>query len=365
MKKRLLALLLIGILVFTVVGCSSSDTPSEVEGPTETEDQGEAENTPASEPIRIAMVTDEGGVHDQSFNQSAWEGLQRAQEELGIEVSYQESQQDADFAPNFETLLDAGNDLIWGIGFKLADAVLDAATANPDQKYAIVDHSFGDNTPDNVVGVMFKAEQPSFLVGYIAGRMTETNKVGFVGGIAGDIIWGFDYGYQAGVQYAAHELGKEIEVLNQYAESFSDVAKGKAIAQQMYQQGADIVFHAAGDIGTGVIEAAKEQGKWAIGVDRDQNYLAPDNVLTSAMKRVDVGVYNVVKDLVEGKFPGGQTITYGLADGGAVDIAPSSNKHVPQEILDAVEELKQKIIDGEIVVPYNEATYKEFIDSLK
>lgn len=363
MSKRLLALLLIGILVFSVVGCSSSDTPSEeAEEPTETE---ETEETPAGEALKVAMVTDEGGVHDQSFNQSAWEGLQRAQEELGVEVSYQESQQDADFAPNFETLLDAGNDLIWGVGFKLADAVLDAALANPDQKYAIVDHSYGDDTPDNVVGVMFMQEQPSFLVGYIAGKMTETNKVGFVGGVAGDIIWAFDYGYQAGVQYAAHELGKEIEILNQYAESFSDVAKGKAIAQQMYQQGADIVFHAAGDVGTGVIEAAKEQGKWAIGVDRDQNYLAPDNVLTSAMKRVDVGVYNVVKDLVEGKFPGGQTITYGLADGGAVDIAPTSNKHVPQEILDEVEELKQKIIDGEIVVPYNQETFEEFMNTLK
>ncbi|NLW41369.1 MAG: BMP family ABC transporter substrate-binding protein [Tissierellia bacterium] len=363
MSKNLLALLLIGILVFSVVGCSSSDTPSEeAEEPTETE---ETEETPAGEALKVAMVTDEGGVHDQSFNQSAWEGLQRAEEELGVEVSYQESQQDADFAPNFETLLDAGNDLIWGIGFKLADAVLDAALANPDQKYAIVDHSYGDDTPDNVVGVMFMQEQPSFLVGYIAGKMTETNKVGFVGGIAGDIIWAFDYGYQAGVQYAAHELGKEIEILNQYAESFSDVAKGKAIAQQMYQQGADIVFHAAGDVGTGVIEAAKEQGKWAIGVDRDQNYLAPDNVLTSAMKRVDVGVYNVVKDLVEGKFPGGQTITYGLADGGAVDIAPTSNKHVPQEILDEVEELKQKIIDGEIVVPYNQETFEEFMNTLK
>lgn len=363
MSKRLLALLLIGILVFSVVGCSSSNTPSEeAEEPTETE---ETEETPAGEALKVAMVTDEGGVHDQSFNQSAWEGLQRAQEELGVEVSYQESQQDADFAPNFETLLDAGNDLIWGVGFKLADAVLDAALANPDQKYAIVDHSYGDDTPDNVVGVMFMQEQPSFLVGYIAGKMTETNKVGFVGGVAGDIIWAFDYGYQAGVQYAAHELGKEIEILNQYAESFSDVAKGKAITQQMYQQGADIVFHAAGDVGTGVIEAAKEQGKWAIGVDRDQNYLAPDNVLTSAMKRVDVGVYNVVKDLVEGKFPGGQTITYGLADGGAVDIAPTSNKHVPQEILDEVEELKQKIIDGEIVVPYNQETFEEFMNTLK
>lgn len=266
MKKKLLALLLITVLAFSIVGCGNKDeTPDEPEESAEVEEQGEEETGGV---LKIAMVTDEGGVHDQSFNQSAWEGLEQAEKELGVEVSYQESQQDADFAPNFETLLDAENDLIWGIGFKLSDALMEAATANPDTKYAIIDFAYED-TPDNVVGVVFKAEQPSFLVGYIAGKMTETNKVGFIGGIAGDVIWGFDYGFQAGVQYAAKELGKEIEVLNQYAESFSDATKGKAIATNMYQQGADIVFHAAGDVGTGVIEAAKEQDKWVIGVDRD------------------------------------------------------------------------------------------------
>lgn len=353
MKKRLLALLLIGVLAFSLVGCSGSEEETPAEG-----------NESAGETLKIGMVTDEGGVHDQSFNQSAWEGLELAEEEFGIEASYVESQNDGDFAPNFETMLEADNDLVWGIGFKLADAIMEAATNNPDQRYAIVDHSFGDDTPENVVCVMFKAEQPSFLVGYIAGHMTETNNVGFVGGVAGDIIWGFDYGFHAGVQYAAKELGKEIEIQRQYAESFSDVSKGKAIATQMYQQGADIVFHAAGDVGTGVIEAAKEQDKWAIGVDRDQNYLAPDNVLSSAMKRVDVGVYNVVEELVNGNFAGGETITYGLADGGAVDIAPTSDMHVPQEILDTIEELKQMIVDEDIVVPFNEDTYNDYLDTL-
>ncbi len=244
MKKKLLALLLITVLAFSIVGCGNkTEAPDEPEETGEVEEQGEEET---GEVLKVAMVTDEGGVHDQSFNQSAWEGLEQAEKELGVEVSYQESQQDADFAPNFETLLDAENDLIWGIGFKLSDALMEAATANPDTKYAIIDFAYED-TPDNVVGVVFKAEQPSFLVGYIAGKMTETNKVGFIGGIAGDVIWGgFDYGFQAGVQYAAKELGKEIEILNQYAESFSDATKGKAIATNMYQQGADIVFHAAG-----------------------------------------------------------------------------------------------------------------------
>lgn len=359
MKKKLsiLSLVLVLVLSLALTGCGSDDGATDGDGETDGED------------LKIAMVTDEGGVNDQSFNQSAWEGLEQAKEDLGVSVSYQESQQEADFAPNFETLLDAENDLVWGIGYKLADAAYNAAVDNPDTKFGIVDQSYEDNpdfpdgTPDNMVGVEFKAEQPSFLVGYIAGMMTETDKVGFVGGIEGDVIWGFDYGFQAGVQYAADELEKDIEVLSQYADSFGDAAKGKSIATNMYQQGMDIVFHAAGGVGDGVIEAAKEQDKWVIGVDRDQNYMAPDHVLTSAMKRVDVGVYNVTKDLKEGKYEGGRTVVYGLEDGGAVDIAPTSDQHVSAEILEKIEELKQMIIDGEIEVPKNEETFKAWLES--
>jgi len=312
----------------------------------------------SAQEIKIGMVTDVGGVNDQSFNQSAWEGLLRAQEELGVKVGYMESQQEADYAPNLEQLYDYDNDLIWGIGFMMADAILDAADTNPDQMYAIIDNAY-ENTPENVIGVVFKAEQASFLVGYIAGKMTETNKVGFIGGIRGAVIDGFDYGYTAGVKYA----NKDIEVLNQYADSFDDQAKGKAIATQMYQNGADIIFHAAGGVGLGVIEAAKENDKYVIGVDRDQNDLAPDHVITSAMKRVDNAMFNIAKELKDGTLRGGQTMVFGLAEGG-VDIAPTSDKHVPQEILDEIEVLKQDIIAGKIVVPFDAKTYEEYISTL-
>ncbi|MBU5425901.1 BMP family ABC transporter substrate-binding protein [Tissierella pigra] len=368
MKRKLLALSLVLALVlsFALTGCkptekAPTDDNNVTNEDTNTPDDNDAEATD----IKVGMVTDEGGVNDQSFNQSAWEGLEQAQQELGVTAKYQESHQEADYAPNFETLLDAGNDLIWGIGYKLADAALAAAEANPDTKYGIIDSAYGDDTPENMVGVLFKAEQPSFLVGYIAGRMTETNKIGFVGGIEGEVIGSFDYGFQAGVQYAAKELGKEITVLSQYADSFSDAAKGKSIATNMYQQGMDVVFHAAGGVGDGVIEAAKEQNKWVIGVDRDQSDMAPDNVLTSAMKRVDIGVYNIVKALKDGNFPGGTTVTYGLADNGAVDIAPTSDKHVPADILTKVEEIKQDIINGKIEVPVNQDTYDVFVEGLK
>ena len=312
--------------------------------------------TASAKKLKIAMVTDVGGVNDQSFNQSAWEGLKRAKEELGVKIAYKESKQDADYAPNMETLTDADYDLIWGIGFLMGDAIKSTAQINPDQKYAIIDFAYGPETPKNVGCAVFQEEQPSFLVGYIAGKMTKTNKVGFVGGIKFPLIERFEYGYMAGVKLA----NPNCEVVRQYAESFTDAAKGKAIANNMYQQNADIVFHASGGVGDGVIEAAKEKGKWAIGVDKDQNFLAPDNVLTSAMKRVDNAIFDMVKKLTKGEFKGGETIVYNLSNNG-VSIAPTSGKHVPKSILDEVNGLIEQVKAGKIVVPDTLKTYDAFV----
>ena len=316
---------------------------------------GLSANVSAGAKFKVAMVTDVGGVNDQSFNQSAWEGLQRTQKDFGINVTYKESKQDADYAPNMETLTDAEYNLIWGIGFLMGDAIKETAQINPDQKYAIIDFSYGDKTPKNVIGVVFQEEQPSFLVGYIAGKLTKTNKVGFVGGIKFSLIEKFEYGYMTGVKLA----NPKCEILSQYAESFTDAAKGKAITNNMYQQGADIVFHASGGVGDGVIEAAKEKGKWAIGVDKDQNFLAPDNVLTSAMKRVDNAIYDVVRRLKDGQWKGGDTVVYNLSNEG-VGIAPTSGKHVPASILKEVDQLIARIKKGEIVVPATKDEFDKF-----
>ena len=310
--------------------------------------------------VKVGMVTDVGGVNDQSFNQSAWEGLQKAKKDLGIKASYQESKQDADYAANLDTLLEANNDLIWGIGFKMADAILKAAKQNPKQKYAIIDFSYGDKTPANVVGVMFKAEEGAFLAGYIAAKSSKTNTIGFIGGMSVPIIHAFQYGYKAGAKFA----NAKINVLEQYSESFTDAAKGKAIANSMIGKKADVVFHAAGAVGDGVIEAVKEKNKMAVGVDRDQNYLAPKNVITSSMKRVDNAIFNVVADLKKGTFKGGSTINYGLKDG-AVDIAPTTSKMIPATLLKEVEDLKKKIADGKITPPADEKAYNNFVKKMK
>ncbi len=310
--------------------------------------------------LKVGMVTDVGGVNDQSFNQSAWEGLQKAKKDLGVKVSYQESKQDADYQANLETLYDAKNDLIWGIGFKMADAILKAAKQNPKQKYAIIDFSFGDKTPPNVVGVMFKAEEGAFLAGYIAAKMSKTHTLGFVGGMNVPIIHAFQFGYKSGATYA----DPKVKFLEQFAESFTDAAKGKAITNQMFLKGADVVFHAAGGVGDGVIEAGKEQNKMVIGVDRDQNYLAPKNVITSSMKRVDNAIYHVVEGLKKGEFSGGTTLNFGLKDG-AVDIAPTTEKMIPATLVKEVSDLKKLVSDGKIKVPANEADFKSFDSKTK
>ena len=345
MKKRITALFLASIMgIMTLAGCSSAPAETPAEEPA-------AEET-AAESLKISMVTDVGGVKDQSFNQSAWEGLEKAKADLGIEIGYIESKQDADYEPNLETLVDGENDLIWGVGFKMADAILAAAGNYPEQKYAIIDNDYGDATPDNVLGVLFKEEEPSYLVGLIAGKMTQSNKIGFIGGMDVPVINRFRFGFLAGVKAANPDAVVDVQVVN----AFNDPAKGKAVANQMYASGVDIIFHAAGDSGNGAIEAAKEQNKWVIGVDRDQNDLAPDNVITSAVKRVDNAMFNVAKELKDGNFAGGTTIVFGLAEGG-VDIAPTTSKNVPADILEFVEAEKQKIINKEITVPGTEEAF--------
>ena len=314
-----------------LVGCSSSNESA-------TDDK-----------ITVAMVTDVAGVNDQSFNQSAWEGLQKAEKELGVEVKYLESKQDSDYATNIETLVDEGVDLILGVGLKLTDAINEGAELYPEQKFVLVDN---ESELDNVKNILFNAQESAYLAGLVAGRMTKTNNVGFIGGMELPSIDTFKYGFMAGVKAA----NPDAEVQSQYANSFTDQAKGKAIANQMYSNGADIIFTCGGDVGTGAIEAAKENGKFAIGVDRDQSDLAPENVLTSAIKRVDVGIYELVKEYKEGIFEGGTTTVYGLEDN-AVGIPDTTKNLVSQEILDYVAEQTEKLKNGEVVAPKTEEEY--------
>lgn len=303
----------------------------------------------ADDEFKIGLITDVGGVNDGSFNQSAWEGLEKAGEELGVEVNYLESATDADYQPNMETFVDEDYDLIISVGYMLADATREAAGANPDTKFAIIDDSSIDLP--NVTSLMFKAEQASYLVGYVAGLTTKTNNIGFVVGMTNETMNQFGYGYCAG----AIDANPDITVQQFNANSFADSATGKTMANTAITNGADIVFQAAGATGLGVIEACQEAGVYAIGVDSDQSSIAPKTVLTSAMKRVDNAVYDAVQELIDDKLEGGVQ-TFDLAAGG-VDIAPSQDL-ISDDVIKAVDEVKEKIISGDVVVPDNKDDFE-------
>lgn len=303
----------------------------------------------ADDEFKIGLITDVGGVNDGSFSQSAWEGLEKAGEELGVEVNYLESATDADYQPNMETFVDEDYDLIISVGYMLADATREAAEANPDTKFAIIDDSSIDLP--NVTSLMFKAEQASYLVGYVAGLTTKTNNIGFVVGMTNETMNQFGYGYCAG----AIDANPDITVQQFNANSFADSATGKTMANTAITNGADIVFQAAGATGLGVIEACQEAGVYAIGVDSDQSSIAPKTVLTSAMKRVDNAVYDAVQELIDDKLEGGVQ-TFDLAAGG-VDIAPSQDL-ISDDVIKAVDEVKEKIISGDVVIPDNKDDFE-------
>jgi basic membrane protein A len=335
MKKKVVSLLLACAMTISLAACGAKST----------KESGKSDKN-----IKIGMVTDVGGVNDGSFNQSAWEGLQKAEKDLGIKVDYLESKNDADYQPNIETFVDGGYDMIICIGYALAPALKKEAKANPDQKFAIVDDaSLAD--AKNVTSLMFEAGQSSYLVGYTAGLTTKSNNIGFVLGMSTAMMHEFGYGYVAG----AIDANPDITVQAVNANSFSDSAAGKSAANAMIAKGADVIFHAAGATGLGAIDACKEAGIWAIGVDSDQSKVAPKTILTSAMKRVDNAVYSLCQDTVKGKVKAGVE-TFDITDGG-VDIAPTTD-NIDPEVLEKVQAKKQELIDGKVVVPKTE---KEFV----
>lgn len=337
---------------------SSEEASSEEVSEAESEEASSEEDTEAETEedidgtgFKIGMVTDVGGVNDGSFNQSAWEGLQRAAENFGCEVKYIESKGDADFVPNIESFLDEDYDLIICTGYVMADAVRDAAELNPDQKFAIVDDASNADL-DNVTCMMFEQEQASYLVGLAAGYTTESNVVGFVVGQANETMNSFGYGYCAGVL----DANPDATILQYNANSFGDASAGKTAVNTMVTKGADVVFHAAGGTGLGVIDGCKENGIWAIGVDSDQSPLAPETILTSALKRVDNACYDATKKAILGTLEGG-VATYDLAAGG-VDIAPTTD-NLSKDDLEKIEDAKKDIIAGDLVVPKNQEEFEE------
>ncbi|HYF95773.1 MAG TPA: BMP family ABC transporter substrate-binding protein [Symbiobacteriaceae bacterium] len=347
MSRKWFAKATVAALALSIVlaGCGGAkkEEPAPAPAPAKTEP---APAAPAQPAFKVGMATDLGGLNDESFNAAANEGLKKAKADLKAEIQAIESKRMEDYEPNFKSLMDLKYDLIWGIGFLMQDAITKVAKENPNQKFAIIDAVVAS---PNVASVTFKEQEGSFLMGIIAAKTTKTKKVGFVGGMDFDVIWHFDAGFQAGVK----AVDPTIEVKRVYTGTFTEPTKGKDAALAMLKDGVDVVFHAAGATGNGVIEAAAAEKKFAIGVDKDQNKLAPEWVISSMMKRVDVGVFDVSKATKEGNYPGGKVIVLGLKENG-VGYAPSTlwNK-MPAGTKELVDKWAEAIKSGKVVVPEN------------
>jgi len=347
--KKFLALVLALCMVLSLCACGAKE---EAPAAAPAEEAAEAPAAAPAEKIKVGMVTDVGGVNDRSFNQSSWEGLQALDPEL-FEVNYLESKTDADYQTNINTFIDEEYDLIICVGYMLAGATMEAAEANPDQKFAIIDDATCADLP-NVACLMFAQEQASYLVGLVAGSITESKTVGYVQGMVSDAMNQFGVGYIYGVQ----EVCPDATVLQYNANNFGDIAGGNTAAKDMITKGADVIYHAAGGTGNGVMNACDEEGIWGIGVDCDQAVvLGLDCIITSAMKRVDVAAQEISKAVADGTYEAGVHM-YNLENGG-VDIAPTRDQ-IPADVLEYVEAAKAKVIAGEIVVPTTAAECPAF-----
>jgi basic membrane protein A len=315
-------------------------------------DDGDAAATTASgeETVQVGLITDAGQLNDRGFNQLAHEGLKRAQQELGIEGRVIESRSANEYVPNMTTLARQGYDLIIGVGFAQGDAIATAASRFPDVNFVIidVDQATLKGKPKNVVGMLFREEQVGYLAGYLAGLQVKRDAgpdvVSSVGGFKEPPVDRFIAGYQAGVRLAS----PGVKTLNGYSQDWDDQAKCKELALNQIAAGSKVVFQVAGGCGLGALDAAREREVWGIGVDADQAFLGT-HVLTSALKKVDEGVFRTIKSVQDGTFQGARNLTFGLPEKG-VDLGTIS-KRVPEADLVLLEDVRQQIIDGEIVVP--------------
>jgi basic membrane protein A len=303
---------------------------------------------------KIGMVFDVGGLGDKSFNDAAHRGMLKAKAELGIQMQYIEPGDGSDRESALRQRAAAGDSLVIGVGFIFSDDITKLAGQFPDTKFACIDYTLPEgieNPPANLVGLRFREHEGSFLVGAIAGRVTRTKKLGFVGGMKIPLIRKFEAGFEAGVK----QVCPDCTVFSGYAgtepKAFADPTKGKELALAQYARGVDIIYHASGKTGDGVFDAAKEQKKFAIGVDSDQFHVAPCCVLTSMIKKVDVAVFDIIKKVAENKFASG-VYEFGLAEDGVGFVYDANNKaFIPQAVVDEVNGMAKQIAAGTIKVP--------------
>ncbi|UPA16246.1 BMP family ABC transporter substrate-binding protein [Borrelia coriaceae] len=331
------------VLFFFILGCSGPQDKASLSG-------------------TVSVIVD-GTFDDRGFNELSSKAMTQIKEELKVNVIQKESKV-ADYLADIGGLEEGGSGLIWGVGFKFTDTFLQKALENPNVHYGIIEGAYAESVelPKNLVNVNFRSEEGAFLVGYLAAKTSKTGKIGFLGGMEGIVFDAFRYGYEAGAKYA----NKDIELNSQYVGTFSDLSLGYLMASKMYASGVDIIFAAAGLSGLGAIEIAKELGAgyYIIGVDQDQSYLAPDNMLLSYIKRVDLVMLDLTRSYLSlGKW-NAHNLEFGLKDG-ALDLI--FNRSINLDLIkgyDFISEIKNKIIGNEIKVPKDEKSYNDFVVNL-
>lgn len=298
--------------------------------------------------LRVGLVLDKGGKDDKSFNSAAYMGATKAQKDLGIELKYVEATDNNAIENLHRAFAKKDVDLIIGVGFAQVDAVKKIAPQFPEKKFVIID---GEITAANVKSLLFEEQEGSFLVGALAAMKSGSSKVGFIGGMDIPLIRRFEMGYEAGIKKIKPDAKLTSNFIGVTGEAWNNPAKAKELALAQFNAGIDVIFVAAGASGSGVFDAAEEKKKLAIGVDSNQNWMKPGYVLTSMLKRVDVGVYDTIKEVQDGQFHPG-IIRYGLKSKG-VDYALDENnqKLISVEQKTQLEKLKDQIIAGKVQVP--------------
>ncbi len=376
MKKylRMIALFLASSMLLGIIlaGCSGGNKSKA--GITETKIIKESNssekdaNTITKTELKVGIVL---STTNKSFNDSAIEGLENAKKSLGITYKDIQPKEVADCENSLEFLANNGYNLIFAIGIIMQNPLVKVAPKYPKVKFAIIDVDYGNKALNNVLGLVFKDQQGSFLAGALAASISKSNVVGFVGGMEAPLIYRFEGGFTAGVR----AINPDVKILSAYVgtdeTAFNNPDKGKEIALDFISKNADVIFHAAGESGQGVFEACSVKGIKAIGCNSNQNWIKPGTIIASVLKRVDVAVGNTVKAVIDGTYQGGKTQAFGFAEDGVgltdlINLAPEETtgltisdqqkikdmkSAIPQSVRDRIEDLKKKIISGDIKVP--------------
>jgi basic membrane protein A len=310
----------------------------------------------ADEGLKVGMVSDVGGIDDASFNQNTWDGLQKAQEELGVQAQFIESQAQADYEKNITEFAEQDYDLIITVGFLLGDATAKMAEQYPDTYLAIIDVVYDPPIP-NVAGIAFNVDEAAFPIGYLAAGWASLQdpsdpQVGYVAGMQIPPVEQFIVAYEAGVDYYNQQKGTDVQAKGVYVGDFEAPDQGKIQGQSLIDEGVDVIFGVGGKTGNGGLAAAKESGKWGIGVDVDQYFTLPnekDILITSCMKRLDNAVYGVVELLTEDQFPAGD-VYVGTLENEGVGLAPYHDyeDQIPDELKQEVNDIVDGVRDGTI-----------------